>query len=324
MRIVLSSVHQIERTLLVDCNDETCVAHYTCPKVLFSLLKENSPFRLNVVDLTNDPSENKILNQWLNLNDSSNPDIKAFLASFTFNHCSLNQYRIYGLEDNKYGSGVNIEFGSDFFSRKKNKSSISDNVMNADQQNEMKNNQIFALPLYRCLYLNPNTGYMALAKRSKQSFYDKKEASSSTKIEKKYKKYLDMLNEEQKIITIRTELSKMQEAIQKMEENVAEPLSDLISLALMPISYLIKNAYYEDENECRIAYITTISDPEIISAEEYTQIGLFYVPYANISNYIKNINLGPQIDPKHILWLKNYLKKRGNKIKVTKANMPLK
>lgn len=327
MEIIMGNVAQIQRLLLIDFNEsqyEKFVAHYTKPDVLFSLLKNSSPFRLNVVDFMNDPSENKILSHWLAIDDKLTKGITAFLASFTFNCLSLNQYRIYGLENNKHGSGINIEFGADFFCQEENKSSISDDIMDTNQGNLNKNANIFPLPLYRCLYFNPNTGYVALAKRSKQSFYDKLENELPLDIDRKYEDYVNYLNEAGKINSIRTELYKMKEAVEQIFLTTNENLSDLISLAITPISYLIKNSYYEDENECRVAYITTISDTKIVTAENYQNIDLFYVPYTVSKEHIKAINMGPQIDLKHKLWLENYIKKGKYGIKIGQADMPIK
>ena len=166
---------------------ERRVAHYTKPAVLFNLLKGENPskFRLNIVDFMNDPSENQVLTSWLNISNHPDNEIKSFLASFSFNHNCLNQFRLYGNEDNIVGSGVSIAFNKDFFGldteRSINNEIISSHSIKSINPFENKqikfesNNNLHPLPLYRCLYFDPKTGYMALAKRNKQSFYLEKQ-----------------------------------------------------------------------------------------------------------------------------------------------------
>ncbi len=171
-------------------NPERRVAHYTKPSVLFNLLKGTNPskFRLNIVDFMNDPSENQVLIQWLNITTNPDSEIKTFLASFSFNHNSLNQFRLYGNEENILGSGVSIAFNQNFFGQNTERSINMENInlinhfsnpisANKDlisSQVNIENNieeNIYPLSIYRCLYFDPKTEYISLAKRNKQSFY---------------------------------------------------------------------------------------------------------------------------------------------------------
>ena len=388
----------IQKQLLVDfkldktlCEQEQqferSVAHYTKPGVLFNLLKnEPSDFRLNVVDFMNDPTENQLLSNWLGIKRDSNNDIKSFLASFSFNHNSLNQFRLYGNENNIVGSSVSIVFDQQFFgsdvyrsinddsinllnqnltskltantdmlNKAKNGSdvnrSINDNSINflnqnltskltanTDMINKAENNTkivkdndispLHPLSLFRCVYFDPETNYISIAKRNLYSFYLEHQSCDPEVINSKWQKYLDLLDEENKISEIRELLEQIRNEIINLKENkklqVISNLDQLISLALMPISCLIKHAAFEDEDECRIIYITHIADEKIQAPHDYASANSLFINYAKIEEYIDKIYLGPQCQPYHRLWITNHVRKsNNNSIKVIQSEMPL-
>ena len=328
---------------------ERRVAHYTKPAVLFSLLKGENPskFRLNIVDFMNDPSENQVLTSWLNIGNHPDNEIKSFLASFSFNHNCLNQFRLYGNEDNIVGSGVSIAFNKNFFgldtersinneiislhSIKSIKSFENKQVKLETEQIEIKSaNTLYPLPLYRCLYFDPETGYIALAKRNKQSFYLENKNEKTTKaIDSEWDEYIKSLNEPIKISYIRDNLKKIKKLIEELSNNPElkkiSNLGELLSLAVLPISCLIKHAAFEDEDECRMIYITHIADDNIVEPQDYQSANSLYVEYTHVEEYIDNIYLGPQCKMQHKIWLQNHFKKkrREREIKLIKSEMPL-
>ena len=321
---------------------ERRVAHYTKPAVLFNLLKGENPskFRLNIVDFMNDPSENQVLTSWLNISNHPDNEIKSFLASFSFNHNCLNQFRLYGNEDNIVGSGVSIAFNKNFFGldteRSINNEIISSHSIKSINPFENKqikfesNNNLHPLPLYRCLYFDPETGYMALAKRNKQSFYlENKNEKTPETIDREWDDYINLLNESDKISKIRTKLEAIQKLIAELSNNPElkkiSNLHELLSLAVLPISCLIKHAAFEDEDECRMIYITHIADDNIVEPQDYQSANSLYVEYTHVEEYIDNIYLGPQCKMQHKIWLQNHFKKkrREREIKLIKSEMPL-
>ncbi|OTQ43002.1 hypothetical protein B6D20_07860, partial [Gilliamella apicola] len=392
---------EIQQELLVEFNlnesknndglvFERQVAHYTKPEVLFNLLKNKpSDFRLNVVDFMNDPTENQVLTDWLGINTENNNEIKTFLASFSFNHNSLNQFRLYGNENNIVGSSVSLVFNKKFFGddikRSINPESINyffnnidfglarndsaksvvatmgindlneslnqkiyqtenDLIENLDQKNSAtfaENNitsSVGSLPLFRCLYFDPKNGYISIAKRNKYSFYLEHQNDSSENIDVKWNNYLHSLNEEEKINIIRKKLQQIEEIIYSLK-NPEEPkqkeiiekitnLDQLIALALMPISCLVKHAAFEDEDECRMIYITNIADDLIQAPKDYAYASSLFVNYGKIEDYLEKIYLGPQCQPHHKLWITNHVrtsqsKTRSKPIKVVQSEMPL-
>ncbi|KES09539.1 Protein of unknown function (DUF2971) [Snodgrassella alvi SCGC AB-598-O11] len=328
---------------------ERRVAHYTKPAVLFNLLKGENPskFRLNIVDFMNDPSENQVLTSWLNISNHPDNEIKSFLASFSFNHNCLNQFRLYGNEDNIVGSGISIAFNKNFFgldtersinnekislhSTKSIKSFENEQVKLETEQIEIISaNTLYPLPLYRCLYFDPETGYMTLAKRNKQSFYlENKNEKTPIVIDREWRKYINLLKETKKIRCIRNNLKKIKKLIAELSNNPElkkiSNLDELLSLAVLPISCLIKHAAFEDEDECRMIYITHIADDNIVEPQDYQSANSLYVEYTHVEEYIDNIYLGPQCKMQHKIWLQNHFKKkrREREIKLIKSEMPL-
>lgn len=332
---------------------ERQVAHYTRPGVLFSLLKnEPSDFRLNVVDFMNDPTENQILTNWLDIKTDRDSEIKSFLASFSFNHNSLNQFRLYGNENNIVGSSVSVVFNQNFFgddveqsinpdginhlnkftSVKMAKQDFIDNKTDANEKNEPLTQPSFHdLPLFRCLYFDPNNEYISLAKRNKFSFYLEHRGSSASEIEEKWNDYLTQLDEKAKIQTIRKKLNQIKQVIKKLNKNRSiknlSILDQLITLAVMPISCLIKHAAFEDEDECRMIYITNIADEKIQAPTDYVQASSLFINYKTVEDYIEKIYLGPQCEAHHKLWITNHFrissKPRSKLVKVIQSEMPL-
>lgn len=117
----------------------------------------------------------------------------------------------------------------------------------------------------------------------------------------------------------------MEELLEDKELQKIPNLEQLLSLAVLPISCLIKHAAFEDEDECRMIYITHIGDENIVEPQDYQYANSLYVEYTNVENYIDNIYLGPQCKLQHKLWLQNHFKKKqqGKQIKLIKSEMPL-
>ena len=369
---------------------ERQVAHYTKPEVLFNLLKNKpSDFRLNVVDFMNDPTENQVLTDWLGINTENNNEIKTFLASFSFNHNSLNQFRLYGNENNIVGSSVSVVFNKKFFGDDINRSinpesinyffnntefglAINDSAksvvatMEINDLNESLNQKIYqtendlienldqknsatfaeknitssvgSLPLFRCLYFDPKNDYISIAKRNKYSFYLEHQSDSPENIDVKWNNYLDSLKEEKKIARIRENLKEIKNIIfslknpeESKQKEIIEKITNLdqlIALALMPISCLVKHAAFEDEDECRMIYITNIADELIQAPKDYAYANSLFVNYGKIEDYLEKIYLGPQCQPHHKLWITNHVrtsqsKTRSKPIKVVQSEMPL-
>lgn len=137
--------------LLVDFNDknERKVSHYTSTLVAENLVTDEFKIRLNMTDLMNDPTEGKILYNLLNINILETLHHSTFLTCFTFNHNSLNQFRLYGLTNNVPCSGISVVFNNDFFYK----------LNDIDQDHIFDVNK---LPLFRCVYIDDFSGHIVM------------------------------------------------------------------------------------------------------------------------------------------------------------------
>lgn len=91
--LLVRTVDNVLSLLQVDFNEnERKVAHYTSLLGFRKLICEDSPLRLASGDLMNDPSEGRLLYEFLSIESELADD--TFLTSFTFNHNSLNQFRL--------------------------------------------------------------------------------------------------------------------------------------------------------------------------------------------------------------------------------------
>lgn len=180
--------------LEVDFNSqhERKVAHYTNLCVANKLLTKKSPMRLNSTNFMNDPLEGIVLNNFLNIpsDNDINPHSHTFLTCFTFNHNSLNQFRLYGNTRNIECSGLSIVYDENFF--ESSKSNNSDNLVNS------KPNK---LPLFRCIYIDPASGFIKIAQRSDFSFFQEYKDFETAKLNlTTYKRKIEAI--ETKILTI--------------------------------------------------------------------------------------------------------------------------
>lgn len=102
--------------LVVNKSEGYLIAHYTTPTVAYLMLdhknqKKVSKLRLNPIDFMNDPTEGVLINQLFAFEAKQNPQLeqhKSFIGCFTLHHDSLNQFRLYGKENQREASGVSL------------------------------------------------------------------------------------------------------------------------------------------------------------------------------------------------------------------------
>lgn len=208
---------------------ERKVAHYTNLYVFDQLINKKSTFRLNAPDYMNDPTEGKILFNFLLIeNNCVQGDFERipYISCFTFNHNSLNQFRLYGRTDDLECSGVSLTVDKGFFlnSRRQDKNFAS---------------------LYRCIYLDEKTGYLELAGRNRFSFTQEYHEYGFDYINQSWIRYsasLDLKNN-YVMYLLRT----MRELSYEFHS-----YSSLIYGVLEEINYLFKSFSFREEQECRI------------------------------------------------------------------------
>jgi tetratricopeptide (TPR) repeat protein len=170
-------------TLLhVKDENEKMIAHYVdktiSQKILFD---NNSQFRLNAINYSNDPTEGEVLLSYLFGEENRpakeflNSKYGAFAGCFTFSYDSLNQFRLYGKEDGKEGVGLSLVFRDSFFNVTAEMALKQKDSNFAEQEEEQKlfhfsigepeitiksekvpiSKKKKKLALFRCIYVDP-------------------------------------------------------------------------------------------------------------------------------------------------------------------------
>ena len=304
---------------------ESKVAHYSRVSTAFSLLdnKEPSQFRLSTIRGVNDPTEGLVLDTYWNKQGISENihtnDTATFISCFTFNHDSLNQFRLYGKESEQEATGVSLVVKKDFFSSQlevianpSKKISNKTEKVGSNKLNKLENGSM-KLPtdksrlqtLYRCIYLDPESGYWTLAKRDKFTFYQTPEefGESKEKWEKYYKliskkekcvkKYLfgEKDNKNKSISSILKSIFTEDHSYNKCNKYEKQKILEAIRFILLPLQYLVKHIAFQEEQECRIMYITQFRDKKIHSDREKQWM---YVEYEEpVLPHIDKIWLSP-------------------------------
>ena len=313
---------EVLKSLQIIPEFESKVAHYSRPSTAFSLFgdeKNNrnpSNFRLSTIRGVNDPTEGLILRDYWEQQGISETihtnDTATFISCFTFNHDSLNQFRLYGKENGQEATGVSLVFNKEFFSDQSDDlkfiagpstdpSSKSEQIKLNDTgkpESDNKKQLIAKSALYRCIYLDPETGYWTLAQRNKSTFYrenkDKDTAENnwetySEKISEIEKSFKDSLFDNNDSV-----LSKLKSIFKYpntygIEEK--QKILETVRFILLPLQYLVKHIAFREEQECRIMYITQFRDEKIHSNREKQWM---YVEYEEpVLPHIDKIYLSP-------------------------------
>ena len=261
---------------------EKNIAHYTRPLIGFSLLnpteeKSSSKFRLSTIKGVNDPTEGAILKDFLNYGKKTEDDLITFISCFTFNHDSLNQFRLYGKEKGQEASGISLVFERDkFFNQEvsafntlshqnvsfKDEAFLDNKKIDGKQEESNKSNPLLVstLPLYRCIYLESYSDdkpfYLQLAQREELTFYREDEMSKPSTRWKKYKKQIEQIEK-----NVKDKLTEIKEEISKL--SLDEKIREILEKILLPLRYLVKHSAFKEEQECRIIYIANICDNKI-------------------------------------------------------------
>lgn len=352
---------------------ERKLAHYTSTDTANKLLNSEmsdkpSSLRLNTINNVNDPSEGKLLSDYLKsekklsvYNSDYDEELHAFISCFTFNHDSLNQFRLYGKKENKEASGVSLVFKKDFF--QSNSSLVTlpfplfeSSIKPSDEYNKKKTearnmkklsivtsesnfeppsafnikesnrdcSKVKEQPVMRCVYIDPNSEYIHLAQRNKLTFFREFNDEDDTLVIKlpdgdeetiewadvewekyrfeiskkqiKFKEIFEKLKENYKFFEIEFfEFKKIysdsnDESYRKNGIDLSITIDELINKVLLPLKYLIKHSAFQEEQECRMVYITHLN-----RAEVKMDFGKFlYVEYeADVKGNLDKIYIAP-------------------------------
>ena len=325
------NIDEVLKYLQIIPGFESKVTHYTRPQIAFDLFddkkndKEPSNFRLSTIRGVNDPTEGLVLNGYWNQQGIPETihtnDTATFVSCFTFNHDNLNQFRLYGKENGREATGVSLVFNKEFFSNQADTlefiagpstdlSSKSAQIKLNETgkiENDNKKPLIGKSTLYRCIYLDPETGYLTLAQRDKSTFYREHNEDEDTDAKGKWEDYYELIskiegrvethllnkenNDDNSVSSILKSIFTEDHLYNKCNKDEKQKILEAIRFILLPLQYLVKHIAFQEEQECRIMYITQFRDEKIHSNREEQKM---YVEYKEpVLPHIDNICLSP-------------------------------
>ena len=322
LRSLAKNTDKVRESLQIIPKFESKVAHYTRPQIAFDLFegkkndKEPSNFRLSTIRGVNDPTEGLVLNGYWNQQGIPETihtnNTATFISCFTFNHDSLNQFRLYGKENGQEATGVSLVFKKEFFSDQpdtlgfiagpsidpSNKSGENESNEAGKPESDNKKPLIGKSTLYRCIYLDPETGYLTLAQRDKSTFY--REDKDKDTAENNWIEYSEKISKIEE--SLKDSLFNNNDSIlEKLKSIFKDPntygieekqkILEAVRFILLPLQYLVKHIAFQEEQECRIMYITQFRDEKIHSDREEQKM---YVEYKEkVLPHIDKIWLSP-------------------------------
>lgn len=345
-------------TIKFDNEYERKLAHYTNLDVANKIIKNETNLRLNSIEYVNDPSEGKILYEFLNIDnpinintvcDKDDPYYRyelfegekvfhvadqehiALACCFTLNHNSLNQFRLYGKTKGVECSGLSLVLNNTFFNdiyrtSQKFLEDFKNNEIDSESldtfvQNILLNNNDKKKLVYRCAYCDPKTKYVYLAKRNEYSFYQElSQIKDFNEINKIYTKYLNEIREKEK--NVKELLDIIEYLIKDLlikYDNDAELKDEIYSLT-KEIDLLFKHYSFQEEQECRIVEYINLNDDEL---QTDFSINKIYIDYPiNVRKNLKNIYLGKNIEQYLTYFKKELSGEIGTKIKIKVCEAP--
>lgn len=310
---------QIVASLHVNHPEEKEVAHYTRRIILEQLLFDKSPFRLNTITTANDPKEGKPLLSYLGLNGTStSDDYQAFISSFIFDPDSLNQFRLYGKDDNQEATGVSISMSKEYFNENVN---INQNLI--DNINEKKESPKEAL--FRCIYIDPVTNQIiSVGHKEEYIFFreNQERVDMCNDLHKKnllQKKISENINQYKKYISNCTlDIRENLEDLRIQIENNSQLNLEIVSELLIHLRYLIKHVAFKEEQECRIIKVERLANnKDIVKLENKARM---YIDYLPITDNLKSIYFAPKASGFKLF--KDMVKREGLNIECYKCEHP--
>ncbi|MDR0895328.1 MAG: tetratricopeptide repeat protein [Prevotellaceae bacterium] len=296
---------------------EQGVAHYTTPKMLNVLILDDLPLsklRLHLINLSNDCSEGRTLmdylyGKYIPIEDNG---IIALSASFTFNQDCLNQFRLYGKDDNreKEGAGVSIIVKNTFF--ESTSKAPSDRMIRLNAEITMIRDpgteetledpyQDQKETLYRCMYVDPETQQViALGQREEYTFYrDRLKGNEDDETKKRIKESVGKTIE-----GYRTKMNVLVKRVQKTMDEILKIVKEneldfnIVAELLVDLRCLTKHVAFREEQECRIVKVTDYTtDKRVKHSKDYHQLYMEYLPLVTDrdkgAHHVKAVCFGP-------------------------------
>jgi len=255
---------QIMQLLFIEPS-ELYVTHHTSMEVTEKLLCDGNKLRMGNMDKMNDTTEGEILLRYLGLSIKPPEDTYrygiAYGVAFSFAINSLNQFRLYGKNAGKEATGLCLVFKRCFFAdRIKNPVEYRFNSEFGDAKDDGKHS------LFRCVYIDSSGDILSIGESDDER---KKNKKAFTEIKKSFAKLKRIVNE------IKNNWS----GCDIGSDGIL--CEQLILDLLLNIRYLVKDASYREERECRIVNIENIED---------------YLEATSVKKYISRVYYGSEVE----------------------------
>ncbi len=320
------------------------ISHYTSTRTLSALLddKNISPLRLYTLNSANDLKEGKVLLKILSsdikdiniiheIDKKSSPIYCSMQTSFSLLEDALTMFRLYGKDEEKEGTGVNLVFRDNFFNDNLktplNNCKLIFNdcntISNLDGNNNfqmIKENE-FAfdkLSLYFVLYYDKNKNIL---------IFNPFDIYSGSVIDLNKKKFSWTVINQTETSLIKSK--KLKEAYLNNIAYVFYNLKNIFSKLhekeifiaknlLLNINYLVKDVAFVDEKELRMISINGVNDKKLIHDSYNFSLYKNYMTVLgdnryNKKKFLKQIVLGPKVEQKETVteYFVNHLGKIG-------------
>ena len=316
--------------------NEKYISHYSSvvnsKKILFY---NNEKLKLNAINYSNDPTEGKILLEYLYKKEdfSNKKEIKSeygiFAGCFTFSYDSLNQFRLYGKEDDKEGVGLSLMFKYNFFheaARLFNENDLEGKTFKKDEVTDNKQiiNSEEKFALFRCIYIDPDGQSVVTVGQKEDSLFYKERSKYEDDSNKNNKKEIannkeGIKNEiEEYNISIKELINFLEIKFTELKIMVEKLNPEIIDQLFINLRYLVKHSAFKEEQECRIIKICRLDNKEV-ELENNEKIYYKYSP--DVSEYIYEIYFGPKATGMEIF--QDILTKKGINILCKKSKNPL-
>lgn len=278
-------VQRIKKQLVINNPSEVMFGHYTSAKVLQLLLKQKeekekysieSRSRLSNVNYMNDPSEGKVLDQFLQMDSTfqqlSLKPIPWFLMSLTTAIDKLSMWSQYG----DRAEGVCLVLNSDDFSKVVFSSdiewlTISKNSNNDEEEDISRETTKIKDFIYRIGYLSTQSDVDAVLKPEYNTCLDEEE--------------IEVINNS--LLALKEKV----EGIDKVKESI---LYEKVDECLEEIRYLFKSADYSYESELRVLkYMPLEPDNPKIKIDNSGEFAKLYIERDNPIQ-ISEVIFGPK------------------------------
>ena len=163
-----------------------------------------------------------------------------------------------------------------------------------DKKSETPKPKLSKQPVFRCVYVDPQSGFVSIAQRDEITFYREncfnKNENDIEQSASDWQDYLDFISKKE--LEVKKLLEDLKNAYQNIDKADRKKHKNLIEDILLPIRYLFKHSAFHEEQECRMIHITTLHD-ELVQTDFDKKF--MYINYSeDVKSNIKQVYIGSE------------------------------